>query len=211
LNSTASNPTLTIPLSGTGTAPQPVRLTITPATLALGDVVLGSSGSASGTLAASGGSITVTAASTNNPAFGVTGLSLPLTLSAGQSAPFTVTFSPQTSGSASATLTITSNAQSSTATEALTGTGTPVPTHAVDLSWTASTSTGIAGYNVYRAVFTGSACGAFSKINSVLNRTTNYTDASVAAGTSYCYATTAVDSSNQESSYSNIVSNVAIP
>jgi hypothetical protein len=30
-------------------------------------------------------------------------------------------------------------------------------------------------------------------------------------GTSYCYATTGVDTSNQESGYSNVVSNVQIP
>ena len=68
----------------------------------------------------------------------------------------------------------------------------------------------ISGYNIYRAVYTGS-CGSFSKINSVLNTTTLYTDSAVVDGTSYCYATTAVDSSNQESAYSNIASNVQIP
>jgi hypothetical protein len=45
----------------------------------------------------------------------------------------------------------------------------------------------------------------------VLNTTTLYTDSVVTDGTSYCYATTAVNSSNQESGYSNIASNVQIP
>jgi len=81
----------------------------------------------------------------------------------------------------------------------------------VNLSWTASTSTDVVGYNVYRALFNSSACGAFSKINPVLNTTTLYTDNTVANSTTYCYATTAVDTSNAESGYSNIVSNVAIP
>jgi fibronectin type 3 domain-containing protein len=121
-----------------------------------------------------------------------------------------VTFSPQISASASATLTFTSNAQPITTTETLTGTGTPAPVHTVSLSWTASTSPNVLGYNIYRAVYTTS-CGSFSKINSVLNTTTLYTDAVVTDGTSYCYATTAVDSSNQESGYSNIDSNVQIP
>jgi hypothetical protein len=109
-----------------------------------------------------------------------------------------------------ATLTFTSNAQPSTTTEALTGTGTPAPTHTVNLSWNASTSLDVTGYNIYRAVFTTS-CGAYSKINPVLDTTMLYTDASVVNGTSYCYASTAVDTSNQESGYSNIVSNVQIP
>jgi fibronectin type 3 domain-containing protein len=80
----------------------------------------------------------------------------------------------------------------------------------VNLSWSASTSSNISGYNVYRAVYTNS-CGAFSMINSVLNTGTLYMDSAVVDGTSYCYATTAVNSSNQESGYSNIASNVQIP
>lgn len=211
VTSTASNPTLTIPLSGTGTAPQSGQLTVTPSTLALGSVVVGQSGTASGSLSASGGSVAVTGASTNNSAFVVGGLSLPVTIPSGQSATFSITFSPQTAATASATLTITSNALSSTTTETLTGTGTAAPTHSVNLSWTASTSTDVVGYNVYRALFNSSACGAFSKINPVLNTTTLYTDNTVANGTSYCYATTAVDTSNAESGYSNIVSSVVIP
>jgi fibronectin type 3 domain-containing protein len=80
----------------------------------------------------------------------------------------------------------------------------------VALSWNASTSSDVSGYNLYRAVYT-SSCGSFSKINSTLNASTVYTDAAVSNGTSYCYATTAVDSSNAESVYSNIVSNLQIP
>jgi hypothetical protein len=209
ITSTASNPTLTIPLSGTGTA-APGQLTVTPTTLALGSVVVGTSGTASGSLTASGANVTVTAASSNNSVFSLGGLPLPVTIPAGQSASFTVTFSPQVSGAASATLTFTSNAQPNTTTESLTGTGTPAPVHTVNLSWTASTSPNISGYNIYRAVYTTS-CGSFSKINTALNTSTLYTDSVVVDGTSYCYATTAVNSSNEESGYSNIASNVQIP
>jgi hypothetical protein len=211
ITSNASNPTLTIALSGSGIAPQAGQLSVTPATLALGNVVVGQSGTASGSLTASGGNVTVTAANTNNSAFSIGGLSLPITILSGQNAAFTITFSPQTAAAASATLTITSNALTPTTTEALTGTGTPAPTHSVDLSWTASTSTDVASYNVYRAIYSNAACGAFVKINPVPNTTTLYTDGTVANSTAYCYATTAVDTSNAESSYSNIVSNVAIP
>ena len=161
-------------------------------------------------MAASGASVTVTAASTNNSAFSVSGLSLPVTIPAGQSAPFTVTFSPQTTGAASATLTFTSNAQTSTTTETLTGTGTPAPVHKVNLSWNASTSSNISGYNIYRALYLTSR-GTYVKINSALNTSTLYTDSAVIDGTSYCYATTAVNSSDEESGYSNIASNVQIP
>ena len=193
-------------LNGTGTSAVG-QLTVAPTTLAVGSVVVGTSGTASGSLTASGANVTVTAASTNNSVFSVGGLSLPVTIPAGKGVPFTVTFSPTTSGTASASLTFTSNAQPSTTIEALTGTGTPAPTHTVNLSWNASTSSNISGYNVYRAVYVTS-CGSYGKINSVLNTSTIYTDSSVSDGVSYCYAATAVNSSDEESSYSNIVTNV---
>jgi len=127
-----------------------------------------------------------------------------------QSVPFTITFSPLVTGTVNATLTLTSNANPATTTEGLTGTGTAAPTHSVALSWNASTSLGIVGYNVYRAPYTTS-CGAYAKLNPALNTGTLYTDTTVAKGNNYCYATTAVDSSSRESSYSNVVSNVQVP
>jgi fibronectin type 3 domain-containing protein len=133
-----------------------------------------------------------------------------VTIPAGQSASFTVTFSPQASGAASATLTFASNAQPAATTETLTGTGAAAPTYTVNLSWNASTSSDVSGYNIYRAVYTTS-CESFSKINPALNTSMLYADSVVADGTSYCYATTAVNSSNEESGYSNTVSNVQIP
>lgn len=209
LTSNASNPSLTIALSGTGTTTAG-QLGVSPGTIAVGDVVVGSSGTASGTLNATGADVTVTGASTNNTAFVVSGISLPLTILAGQSSPFTVTFSPSTAGTATGTLTLTSDAQPAISTAALTGNGTPAPVHSVNLSWNASTSSNISGYNIYRSVYTTS-CGSFSKINSLLNTGTLYTDSAVTDGASYCYAATAVNTSNAESGYSNIVSNVQIP
>jgi len=209
VTSTASNPTLTVPLSGTGTS-TPGTLTASPATLNLGSVQVGDSGTGSGSLTASGASVTVTAASSNNSQFVISGLTLPVTIPAGQSTPYTVTFSPTAATTVNATLTFTSNAQPTTTTEAVTGTGTPAPVHSVNLSWNASSSQNISGYNIYRAVYT-TACGSFGKINALLNTGTLYTDSNVANGTSYCYAATAVNTSNEESGYSNIISNLQIP
>jgi hypothetical protein len=186
------------------------QLSVTPATLALGSVADGSSATASGTLTASGGSVTLTGATSNSTMFAVGGLSLPTTVAAGQSVPFSVTFSPHVAGNASALLTFTSNAQPSTVTQSLSGSGTAAGTHSVNLSWNPSNSSGISGYNVYRAAYSAS-CGSFSRINAVVNTGTLYTDSAVANGGSYCYAATTIDSSNQESGYSNIVSNVQIP
>ena len=209
ITSDASDPTLTISLSGSGTT-SVGQLGVSPSTLAIGSVVDGTSGSASGSLTATGANVTVTAATTNNSAFSVGGLSLPVTIAAGQSLPYTITFSPQTTGAASATLTLTSDASPTTSSEGLTGTGTAAPTHTVNLSWDASTSSNISGYNIYRAVYTTS-CGSYSKINPVLNTTTLYSDSTVTDGKAYCYAATAVNTSSEESGYSNIVTNIQIP
>lgn len=210
ITSDASNASLTIGVSGTG-ATAAGQLSITPSTLAFGSVADGTSSSGTATLKATGANVTVTAASTNNSVFMIGGLSLPVTIAAGASLPVTVTFSPQTAGSFTGTLTVTSNASPSSSTETLTGTGTSITSsHTVNLSWNASSSPNISGYNVYRAVYT-TQCGSYSKINQVLNTTTLYTDSTVANSTSYCYAATAVNTTNQESGYSNIVSNVQIP
>jgi len=199
-----SGSTNVVALSGTGIASGPAgQLSVSAASLDLGSVVVGTSGSASASLSASGASVTVTAAASNNSQFGVTGLSLPVTIPAGQSVSFTVTFSPQATGAANATLTFTSNASPSSTTASLTGTGLPAPVHTVSLSWNASASSNVVGYNIYRAVF-ASSCGAYTKLNATVNTTTTYTDTSVTDGTTYCYAATAVNASSEESPYSNI-------
>lgn len=67
--------------------------------------------------------------------------------------------------------------------------------HVVDLSWQASTSTDVAGYNMYRSP-DGSS---WAKINVSLIASTVYTDSTVANGSTYYYAATAVDTSGNES------------
>ena len=210
VTSNGSNPTLTIAVSGASSTTAG-QLTASPASIAEGTVFAGLSGTASGSLTATGSNVTVTAATSSNSRFAISGLGLPVTILAGQSAPFTVTYSPLVAGADSATLTFTSNAQPATTTGTATGTGTPQPAHSVSLSWTGSTSPNISGYNIYRAIFL-SSCGGYTKINgATLVTLTTYADSSVADGTNYCYATTAVDSSKAESGYSNIVSDVQIP
>jgi hypothetical protein len=76
--------------------------------------------------------------------------------------------------------------------------------HNVSLSWTASTSSGIAGYKVYRAGVSG---GPYSLVSSVVTSTT-FVDANVVAGDTYYYVTTAVTSGGVESGYSNQASAV---
>jgi hypothetical protein len=202
--SNASNATLAISLSGTGTAPG--QLTVSPATLSFGNVTVGAGKSLTGSLSASGASVTISSASPGTSEFVLSGLSFPLTIGAGQSASFTVTFTPQSSGAASSNITFASNASNTPAVQALTGTGIAVVHHQVALSWVASTSS-VVGYNVYRG---GAVGGPYTKLNSSPDITTAFTDTSVSAGQTYFYLTTAVDSNGMESTFSNEVS-AAIP
>ena len=194
--SSASNSTLNIALSGTGTAAG--QLAVSPASLSFGNVTVGSNSALNGTLTASGASVTVSSASLNNSEFVLSGISLPATLTAGQSATFTVTFTPQTSGATSASLSFSSNASNSPTVQTMTGTGTAPTQHTVDLTWNASS--GAVGYNIYRGTVSG---GPYTMINSSLDSTTTYTDSTVVSGQTYYYVATAVNSASEESGYSN--------
>jgi Abnormal spindle-like microcephaly-assoc'd, ASPM-SPD-2-Hydin len=195
---TPSNGTLNIPLSGTGTASG--QLAVSPTTLSFGNVVVDASETLSGKLSASGSSVTVSSATLNSSEFTVAGISLPLTLAAGQSTAFSVKFTPQSSGTASGSLTFKSNSSTSTTSEALSGAGVTAPSHYVSLSWNASSTA--TGYNVYRGSNSG---GPYSKINSALDASTSYIDSSVVAGQTYYYVTTSVNASGSESGNSNQV------
>ena len=67
--------------------------------------------------------------------------------------------------------------------------------HVVDLAWKASTSSNIAGYNVYRSPDATN----WKKINASLIASTLYADSTVANGSTYYYTATAVDISGDES------------
>lgn len=201
--SNASNSPLNIALSGSGaTAGQ---LAVSPTSLSFGNVVAGSSSSLGGSLTASGAPVTVSPASPSSSEFALSGISLPATLAAGQSATFTVTFTPGASGAASASLSFSSNALNSPAVETMTGMGTAPVQHIVDLNWTASADA--VGYNLYRSTTSG---GVYTMINTSLDGTTAYTDSTVVSGQTYYYVATAVNASSEESGYSK-PTQVAIP
>jgi len=194
--SNAPNSPLNIAFSGTGTASG--QLAVTPASLGFGNVAVGSSSSLNGSLNASGASVTITSASLNSSEFVLSGISLPVTLAAGKSTAFTVTFTPQASGASSATLSFSSNAANSPAVQSITGTGTAQTQQSVNLTWDASADA--VGYNVYRGTVSG---GPYTMINASLDSTTTYTDNTVVSGQTYYYVTTAVNSQSQQSGYSN--------
>jgi hypothetical protein len=72
--------------------------------------------------------------------------------------------------------------------------------HSVSLTWTASVSPNVAGYNVYRSTTSG---GPYSQLNSSLVTVTSFTDGSVVSGQTYYYVATAVDANNDQSQYSS--------
>jgi hypothetical protein len=200
--SDAANSPLYVALSGTGTSPG--ILSVSPATLSFGTVTVGSSVSLPGSLAATGTSVTVSSASVNNGQFVFSGLTLPITIPAGQSAPYTVTFTPTAAGATTSTLTFISNASNSPTTQALAGTGQAAVPHSVGLSW--SVTPEAVSYDVYRKLVTDSN---YAKIGSA-DPSATYTDGTVASGQSYDYVVTSVDAEQQESGYSNIAQ-VTVP
>ena len=75
-----------------------------------------------------------------------------------------------------------------------------VTSHSVRLTWDASTSQDVIGYNAYRGTTSG---GPYTKLNSSLISGTSYVDQTVQSGNTYYYVTTAVNSQGLESVYSN--------
>ena len=188
---------------GGGDSPPHGGLSVSPASLSFGKVIVGQSASLQGSLRATGATVNISSVTGTNGDFGLKGVSLPASLDAGQSLSFTVTFTPQVSGSSSTTLSFASSADDSPALQSETGTGTSAPQHSVDLSWNASASPGVVGYNVYRKTNED-----YSRINGGLDTSTSYKDGTVLAGGTYYYVVTAVDNDGIESAPSKSVTAV---
>jgi hypothetical protein len=84
-------------------------------------------------------------------------------------------------------------------------TGVTGAAHSVTLSWTASTSSNLTGYYLYRSTQVG---GPYTKLTASAVAGTTYTDMTVQAGGTYYYVATAVDGSGNESVFSNQASAV---
>jgi hypothetical protein len=175
------------------------QLVVAPSTMSFGTVAVGGTSVLKGTLTAGTSDITVSSAAWSGQGYSVSGITFPVTVPATQSVPFTVTFTPQAPGSAPGSIVFNSNATNSPTTEILAGSGGQLSGHSVALSWNPSTSQ-VVGYNVYRRLASG---GSYARINTSLEAMTSYTDNAVESGITYDYVTTAVDSSNAESAYSN--------
>jgi invasion protein IalB len=186
-SATSSNATLTV-TSSTGA--------LNPSTTSLGfnSVNVGSNSSLPVTFTNAGSTnITISNVSVSGAGFSASGISNGQVIGGGQTATLNVTFAPSSSGTLNGSVTVTSNASNPTITITLSGTGVQV-SHSAALSWTASTSSGVNGYNVFRGIVSG---GPYTQLNSSLVSGTSYTDSSVTAGTTYYYVVTAVASGVQ--------------
>jgi len=122
--SNASNNPL-VSMAGTGFITQ---LNAAPGSLSFGNVTVGLTGTLPGTITASGGSVTTSSATVTGSGYSLHGLTFPLTLTAGQSMPFTVVFAPTSAGSPSGQVSFVSDASISATPVSLSGTGvTPTP------------------------------------------------------------------------------------
>jgi len=126
------------------------------------------------------GAVTISAVTSSDPRFVVSGLTLPTTVPAGGIAAVTVAFSPTSSVPYTASISVTSNAVAGSQVFLVSGSGA---SHSVSLSWRASTSSSLVPGTAWR-------------------------DTSVVAGQRYYYVVTAVDSSGKESGYSNEASDL---
>jgi hypothetical protein len=198
MNNSPNSPYV-LSFSGTGIASTP-QLSVSPTSLNFGSLTTGTSATQTVTLKNTGNAnLSISQDSMSGSGFTLSGMALPVTLSAGQSASFSVAFAPTASSSYSGTVTVTSNAVNSPTTITLAGSGAAPVTHAANLSWTPSSST-FAGFDVYRSNVSG---GPYSKINPTMVSSTSFSDTNVVVGQTYYYVATEFDSSGNQSAYSN--------
>jgi hypothetical protein len=202
LISNTTNSPLVLSLSGTGVAT--VRqLSASPASLSFGSLTTGTSATQSVTITNNGNSsVSISQVSASGAGFTTNGITLPLSLAAGQSTSISVAFAPASAGNLSGSVTVVSNATNSPLVVVLSGTGSTPVSHTVSLSWTPSSPT-FSGFNVYRGTTSG---GPYTRVDTSMISATSYVDSGVSSGQTYYYVATEVDSSGTESSYSSEVS-----
>ena len=201
---------LVIGVTGTGSAAQ-TSLGLSPSSLNFSTVTEGSSKTLGSTLTNSGNSnIDISSVNVSGAGFSIGGVSGGTILMPGQSTTLMVTFSPSGVGSTTgASVTIASNAVNSPATVSLSGTGQAPASHRVALSWNPSSSSGVTGYNVFRA----GASGAYGStpLNTVTVSGTTYADASVTAGQTYFYIVTTVGSGVSSTASNEVAATIPAP
>jgi hypothetical protein len=121
--SNAPNSPLVVPITGTGISTI-LQLSASPASLSFGSLTTGTGATQSVTISNTGNSsVSISQISATGTGFTTSGITLPLSLAAGQSTSFSVSFAPTSTGSLAGSVTVVSNATNSPATISLSGTG----------------------------------------------------------------------------------------
>jgi len=127
--SNASNSPTAVSLTGTGVAATVLQLTANPTSISFGNVNTGSTATQSVAITNTGNAnVTISQITASGAAFSLSGVTVPLTLTPGQSSTYIAQFAPTTTGSASGQITFTSNASNSPTLISLTGAGVAAPT-----------------------------------------------------------------------------------
>ncbi len=126
-------------------------------------------------------------------------------LAAGANCTVALLFTPSALGQRTASLNVSDSASTSAQTVSLAGAGG----HDVVLSWTASPSGGVIGYNIYRGTTSGGESA--TPLNSSPLSGTEFTDENVTAGTEYFYTVTAATSGSQSAASSETSATVPTP
>ena len=192
----ASGSPQTVTLSGTGASP---GVSLSPSSLAFGGVPIDSVSSLQIISLSNTGNAVLSITSlaiggANSSDFAETADTCGSSVVAGGHCTIGITFTPSLAGAETASITVTDNAGGSPQTVALSGTGA----HDVILTWTASTTSGVAGYNFYRG--TTSRGESTTPLNPTPIAGTTFTDSNVLAGQAYYYVVTAVAANGTEQS-----------
>jgi len=198
----ANSPVVSLVASGNGSTANTSGL-VAPTDVSFGTVILGFTSLQGVTLFNTGNTpLTLYSATVTGAGFSVNIPGLPITIPVNLSQAITILFTPPGAGQSSGTVTFNTNASGTQPMAFLTGNGGFASAHRANLSWTASTSGGVVGYNVYRSTTAGSQ---FQKINSALVAATTFVDTSLASGQTYFWVVTAVDGTGKESNFSTQV------
>jgi predicted phage tail protein len=152
--------------------------------------------------------VTIQKLSFSNSVFSDSSVSLPVTLSRGQSLNVKVSAHPASTAQQGA-LTITSTGNNPTVSLSETATTKKPPSHSVTLTWgaPASGSDSVDSYQISRAV---SGSTKYSVVGTATADSTTYTDTSVQAGQTYVYEIRPVDQEGTAGSPSSTIT-LAIP
>lgn len=202
VGSNASNAPTTVAVSGTGTAAATAgALSANPASVSIGNVNVGSTGSQSFSVTNTGGTtVKISSISSSAATFTASGPTLPMSLAAGQSVSVKVAFAPTAAGNANGTITLASDASNAPTSVAVSATGV-TPATAPTISSQPTNQTVVAGQT---ATFSVTASGV-----GPLTYQWKKSGTAISGATSASYTTAATTSADNGASFTVAVSNSA--